>query len=188
MKYTIKTFPLLLPVGHELFFTTLEAKSIVIYKQTTTINRLKYFVIPFIIELEKKNNILIFKIAPALENSIVILNNFFLSFSRWLKSFEKPFKKILLLKGLGFRASISPDLQILELKLGYSHLLKIKIPLEDDLTVKIDKNNLIVEGLDSTKVGNFANHIRNLRYPDSYKGKGFWYKNEIKSLKEVKKT
>jgi ribosomal protein L6P/L9E len=38
------------------------------------------------------------------------------------------------------------------------------------------------------KVGNFANKIKSYRLPDSYKGKGIWYKNEVKILKEVKKT
>ena len=47
---------------------------------------------------------------------------------------------------------------------------------------------LIVEGIESAVVGNFLKKIRNLKTPDSYKGKGFWYKNESKVLKEIKKT
>ena len=45
-----------------------------------------------------------------------------------------------------------------------------------------------VEGFDKVTVGNFVNKIRNLKFPDSYKGKGFWYKNEVIKLKEINKT
>jgi ribosomal protein L6P/L9E len=30
--------------------------------------------------------------------------------------------------------------------------------------------------------------LRNLKTPDPYKGKGIWYKNEIRNLKEIKKN
>jgi ribosomal protein L6P/L9E len=45
-----------------------------------------------------------------------------------------------------------------------------------------------VEGFEAYKVGNFLKKLRNLKAPDIYKGKGFWYKNEIKIFKEIKKT
>ena len=45
-----------------------------------------------------------------------------------------------------------------------------------------------LEGFDPVAVGNFATKIKSLKFPDTYKGKGFWYKNEVKVLKEIKKT
>ena len=57
-----------------------------------------------------------------------------------------------------------------------------------DVNVSFNKNLLTVEGTDASKVGNFVKLIRNLKFPDSYKGKGFWYKNEQRVLKEIKKT
>jgi large subunit ribosomal protein L6 len=55
------------------------------------------------------------------------------------------------------------------------------------LNIKVNKNFIIVEGFDAVEVGNFSSKIRRLRVPDIYKGKGVWYKNEIKILKELKK-
>jgi len=48
-------------------------------------------------------------------------------------------------------------------------------------------NVLTVEGFESYKVGNFLEKVRKLKKFDSYKGKGFWYKNEARTLKEIKK-
>ena len=107
--------------------------------------------------------------------------------SNWLKNLEKPFKKQLLLKGLGFKAEVLNNSSLLELKLGFSSLVKIKIPKEEVL-VNVNNNILTLEGFDPVAVGNFANKIRMLKVPDAYKGKGFWYKNEVRSLKEIKKT
>ena len=47
---------------------------------------------------------------------------------------------------------------------------------------------LVIEGKSKSKVGNFANKIKKFRLPDIYKGKGIWYKNEVKIFKEIKKT
>jgi len=59
---------------------------------------------------------------------------------------------------------------------------------KQNFKVVLDKNTLTIEGVDKVKVGNFVNKIRNLKLPDSYKGKGFWYKNEVIKLKEINKT
>ena len=37
-------------------------------------------------------------------------------------------------------------------------------------------------------MGNFANSVRNLKYPDSYKGKGIWYKKRISNIKARKES
>lgn len=93
----------------------------------------------------------------------------------------------MLLKGLGYKAVLKNDDSVLELKIGYSHTISLPIK-KDMLKIILDKNNLTVEGFDKVTVGNFVNKIRNLKFPDSYKGKGFWYKNEVIKLKEINKT
>ena len=70
--------------------------------------------------------------------------------------------------------------------MGFSHLISLEIP-QKGIYISVQKNVVCVEGIDPVKVGNFANKIRSLRVPDSYKGKGFWYKYEEENLKEVKK-
>jgi ribosomal protein L6P/L9E len=187
MNYKTKT--LSLSSDLEFFFLNFEvnAKTILLLKKKASSDKLKYYILPDFIQFEKLDGALVFKINSCVENSTVLLNNFFLSFLKWLKSFEKPLKKKLILKGLGFRASVLSSENILELKLGFSHIIKIAIPV-NELSVKVDKNTLIVEGADPVKIGNFVTYIRNLKFPDSYKGKGFWYKNETITLKEIKKT
>jgi len=173
-----------LPSYVEISVATLQKRRFLIFMSE---KHSKYMLISKNLEFYKKDNVLFFKLSSEHQNSYLELNQTHLLALKCLNSFEKPFKKRLILKGLGFRLGVSEDLNFLELKLGYSHTLKIRIP-KNYITVKIDKNYLNIEGFDKTKVGNFSNQIRNLKYPDSYKGKGFWYKDEIRVLKEIKKT
>lgn len=103
----------------------------------------------------------------------------------WLKILSKPILKKLILKGLGLKATLV-DKKQLELKLGFSHTILIDIPR--DLTVEISKNTISIIGFNKVHVGDFLYKIRNLKLPNAYKGKGIWYKNEIRVFKTVKKT
>lgn len=116
----------------------------------------------------------------------VLFKQFLITLDNCLKNFRRTYRKKLFLKGLGYRVSISDDKKVLMLKLGYSHTSFLDISITR-LNVKVNKNFITVEGCDAVEVGNFASKIRQLRRPDVYKGKGVWYKNEIKVLKELKK-
>ena len=153
----------------------------------TLTSQKKYLQIPDFICLEKKDKFLLVSLLNNRPESFLIYEKYLNFLKRWLKTFENPFKKRLILKGLGLKINISENLKFLEMKLGFSHLLKVKIPSKF-LKISVNKNILIVEGSDATKVGNFVELVRNLKFPDSYKGKGFWYKNEPRILKEIKKT
>lgn len=104
----------------------------------------------------------------------------------WLRLSERPFKKKIFLKGLGYKANLLENKDGLNLKIGLSHLVKICIP-SDKISLKINKKMITIKGCSATDVGNFAERIRKLRVPDSYKGKGIWYKNENRILKVLKK-
>jgi ribosomal protein L6P/L9E len=104
----------------------------------------------------------------------------------WLRLSERPFKKKIFLKGLGYKANLLENKNGLNLKIGLSHLVKISIP-SDKISLKINKKMITIRGCSATDVGNFAERIRKLRVPDSYKGKGIWYKNENRILKILKK-
>ena len=173
------------PSNIDFSFASVDSKNFLIFKpQTST---LKYILIPSCVSLQKIENFFLFKVLSKNFEDIDKYNFFISYFSTLIKSIDKPFKKRLILKGLGFRAALIENSKVLELKLGFSHSIKINIPTED-ISLQIDKTFLLIEGIDRVRVGNFVNEIRNLKYPDSYKGKGFWYKNEIRNLKEVKKT
>ena len=116
----------------------------------------------------------------------ILFSQFLATLDNCLKNYRRAYRKKLFLKGLGYRVSISDDKKVLMLKLGYSHTSSLDISV-DRLNVKVNKNFITVEGCDAVEVGNFASKIRQLRTPDIYKGKGVWYKNEIKVLKELKK-
>lgn len=143
----------------------------------------KYIYIPNYININIKDKNLDFIYDEKYE---ILFNQFLTTLNNCLKNFNRAYRKKLFLKGLGYRVSISDDKKFLMLKLGYSHTSSLGIPV-NRLNVKINKNFITVEGYDAVEVGNFASKIRQLRTPDIYKGKGVWYKNEIKILKELKK-
>jgi large subunit ribosomal protein L6 len=94
------------------------------------------------------------------------------------------FSKTLLLKGIGYRATINEGSLIL--RLGYSHEIIYKIP--NTLTFKVTKNTEIeIFGVCKQEVGNVSAAIREFRVPESYKGKGICYVDELVLLKEIKK-
>lgn len=95
-------------------------------------------------------------------------------------------KKKISLQGLGFKIFYNPATSFLSFKLGYSHLIFFAVKKGIKL-ITIGKNYFIVSSFDSGLLGNFLHNIQQLRYPDSYKGKGFWKKYEKKTLKLFKK-
>ena len=145
-----------------------------------------YLSIPTGIDCTKETNFLTFSLATTLPSSHNdVFHKFVTQASKWFNVFEKPLVKKLILKGLGLKATVVNS-STLELKLGLSHTLNIGIPSQ--LNVSIKKNIINVEGYDPVFIGNFLHKIRILKEPNIYKGKGIWYKNEIKVLKTVKKT
>ena len=83
--------------------------------------------------------------------------------------------KILILKGVGYRAVVQEKEIILNL--GYSHPVKIQIP--EDISVEISKSTTItLKSCNKEKLGLFAANIRDWRQPEPYKGKGILYENE----------
>ena len=99
---------------------------------------------------------------------------------------NKTYKLSLSLKGAGYTATISDCKTFLNLNIGFSNPVLIHIPT-DKLKVSCEKNLITVEGMDKVFVGDFIAKIRKVKTPDAYKGKGFWLRNEIRPLKEIKK-
>nr|YP_007890668.1 ribosomal protein L6 [Jakoba bahamiensis]AGH24162.1 ribosomal protein L6 [Jakoba bahamiensis] len=87
--------------------------------------------------------------------------------------------------GVGYRALLL-DTNILSLKIGYNQDILVDIPSDIKITC-LKPTVIMIEGLDKQKVHQVASEIRQLRKPDSYKGKGIRYSEEIVVLKEGKK-
>ncbi|PZP38993.1 MAG: 50S ribosomal protein L6 [Pseudomonas fluorescens] len=86
--------------------------------------------------------------------------------------------------GVGYRAAVQG--QQLNMTLGYSHPIEVKIPA--GLTVEVkDQTEVTVSGTDKQKVGEFAANLRSRRAPEPFKGKGVRYTNEFIAMKEGKK-
>lgn len=95
------------------------------------------------------------------------------------------FKKVLFLKGIGFKAVV--DKFVLVLKLGFSHDLKLLIP--DDIRVRVLKSNKVVcSSTDKNKLSGFISTIRLSKKRDPFKGKGVFFLNENVLQKEGKKN
>lgn len=94
------------------------------------------------------------------------------------------FEKRLELRGVGYRAALEE--KKLVLSLGFSH--PVEIPLPEGIEFKVEKNIIIVSGIDKQSVGQVAAQIRAKRKPEPYKGKGIRYVGEIVRRKAGKKA
>ena len=88
---------------------------------------------------------------------------------------SEQFQLTLILKGVGYRATVQGK-QIV-LNLGYSHPVTIEIP--SLISVEVVQNTTIhLKSCDKELLGLFAANIRNWRRPEPYKGKGILYQGE----------
>jgi len=97
---------------------------------------------------------------------------------------NKPFEKKLIIEGVGFKVELSGE--DLVLSLGFSHKVNVKVP--KDLNVTVEKNTIIVSGINKELVGQFTASIRAFKKPEPYKGKGIRYENEVVRRKQGKKS
>ncbi|MEK7649272.1 MAG: 50S ribosomal protein L6 [Patescibacteria group bacterium] len=95
---------------------------------------------------------------------------------------SKGFEKKLELQGVGYRVATSD--KGLVLNLGYSH--PVEMPLPAGIEVLVEKNTIILKGIDKQLVGQTAARIRSLRKPEPYKGKGIRYAGEVVRMKAGK--
>ena len=85
------------------------------------------------------------------------------------------YQKDLEITGVGFKAQVQG--KVLNIQLSYSHPINFNIP--DGLTIETPKpTNIVIKGIDKTKVGKAAAEIRDFYRPEPYKGKGIKYAGE----------
>ncbi|MBV7300939.1 50S ribosomal protein L6 [Enterovibrio paralichthyis] len=94
------------------------------------------------------------------------------------------YTKKLILKGVGYRASMKGN--AVALTLGFSH------PVEHELPAGIkaecpSQTEIVLTGTDKQLIGQVAADIRAYRQPEPYKGKGIRYSDEVVRSKEAKK-
>ena len=106
-----------------------------------------------------------------------------------VKGVVEEFKKVLEIKGVGFKADLKG--KVLTLALGYAHPCILEVP--EGITVVIgetpDRNPLLtVSGADKQMVGEVAAKIKHFYPVEPYKGKGVRIHGEFVRRKEGKKT
>ena len=95
---------------------------------------------------------------------------------------SKGFEKRLTINGVGYK--ITQKGQDLVLNIGLSHPVELKA--EDGITLSFDKNEVIVQGIDKEKVGQYACKVRDIRRVEPYHAYGIYYSNEVVRRKERK--
>lgn len=87
----------------------------------------------------------------------------------------KGYQKDLEISGVGFKAQVQG--KVLNIQLSYTHPINYNIP--DGITIETPKpTQIMVKGIDKTKVGGVAAEIRDYYRPEPYKGKGIKYVGE----------
>ncbi len=84
------------------------------------------------------------------------------------------FSKALEIKGIGYKADVSG--KTLNLALGFSH--PIAYPIPDEISISVDREKVVVQGIDKQLVGAVSADIRAFRPVEPYKGKGIKYEDE----------
>jgi large subunit ribosomal protein L6 len=85
------------------------------------------------------------------------------------------YEKSLEIIGVGFRANVQGTKIIFDV--GYSHPVEFMLP--EGVTAVVEKNVLMLRGIDRQLVGETAARIRRIRKPEPYKGTGIKYTDEI---------
>jgi len=86
------------------------------------------------------------------------------------------FEKKLEMVGVGYRAQMQGSKLVINI--GFSHPVEVEPPEGIQFEVPA-VTRITVKGIDKQLVGNTAAHIRAIRKPEPYKGKGLKYENEV---------
>ncbi|HEU0037274.1 MAG TPA: 50S ribosomal protein L6 [Kofleriaceae bacterium] len=103
--------------------------------------------------------------------------------SNMLNGVTNGFTRTLEINGVGYKAELKGPKVVLSL--GFSHPIEYTLP--EGISAKVDKNNLILSGIDKQAVGAAAAKVRSFRPPEPYKGKGIKYAEET-ILRKAGKT
>ena len=87
----------------------------------------------------------------------------------------KGFERALEIVGVGYRAELKGRTAIFNL--GYSNPIHFELP--DGIDANVEKDKILLMGIDKELLGRTAAKIRSLRKPEPYKGKGIKYAGEM---------
>lgn len=163
----MQTRNILLPQNLKLSLLLLGSDKFLIFQN---LSNTRYVSIPLSVLSNKKDNVLTLICESKDLSDLSQFNQFVTRVEIAVRTLNTTFKRKLTLKGLGFRITLIEKKQV-EFKLGFSHLIRLNIP--QNIKVRTKKNFMFLESSDLVLLGNFIHKVISLKYPDSYKGKGF---------------
>lgn len=101
-----------------------------------------------------------------------------------IQGVTKGFEKKLEIEGIGYKASVQGN----DLVLNVGFINPVKVEKSEGVNFSVEKNVIIVSGIDKEKVGQIAAEIRKVKKAEPYKGKGIKYQGEKVRRKEGKKV
>jgi large subunit ribosomal protein L6 len=101
-----------------------------------------------------------------------------------VKGVKDGYEKKLEIEGVGYRVAVQGNKLVLNI--GFSHPVEIEAP--QGIEFKVEKNVIVVSGIDKELVGQTAADVRSRRKPEPYKGKGIRYQGEVIKIKAGKKA
>jgi large subunit ribosomal protein L6 len=94
--------------------------------------------------------------------------------SNMIMGVTQGFERALDVTGVGYRVEVKSD--VLTMSLGFSHPVVYKLP--KGVSASVEKNRIVLSGIDKELLGSTAATIRKFRGPEPYKGKGIKYAEE----------
>ncbi len=137
-----------------------------------------------VINSEQKENKIIVSPKKETENSQALWGLTRALIANMVTGVTEGFSKKLEINGVGYRAVVQG--KKLVLNLGFSHPVEVESP--EGINFVVEKNNIIISGIDKQLVGKVSAEIREFRKPEPYKGKGIRYENEVVRRKAGKKA
>ena len=101
-----------------------------------------------------------------------------------VKGVTEGYTKGVTISGIGYKCAVQGNKIVLNI--GFTHPVNINIP--EGLTVTCPTiTEMVISGIDKTKVGQFAADIKALKKVEPYHGYGIYYTGETVRRKEIKK-
>lgn len=154
-------------------------KDVIIFKGRYGVNFVNFY--PFKVSV-LENKLVIKNI---LSTNFVYCQTFISLLQQSIRGASVGYKMQLELRGIGFRCSVIKNK--LELKLGFSQPIYLEIPTF--LTARcIKSRKIVLKGASKQRLSEFAHLLQNLKFPESFKGKGIFFKDQKILRKQGKKV
>ena len=119
-----------------------------------------------VVEITVENNTVVLKPINEELETLALWGTYSSIIDNLVEGVNKNYEKRLIIEGVGYKAEVKGD--SVSMNLGFSHPVIVKIP--SDIKVVMEKDNMIITGIDKANVGQFAANIRAYKKPEPYKG------------------